>query len=71
MFYLRPSFQEVAVDVKLGNAPKIGVPRVLFHAGWPAVSVDGQRFVTIESAAELPDARVSVVLNWAAELAAK
>jgi hypothetical protein len=71
LFYLRPSFQEVAVDVKLGNAPKIGVPRVLFHAGWPAVSVDGQRFVTIESAAELPDARVSVVLNWAAELAAK
>jgi Tol biopolymer transport system component/predicted Ser/Thr protein kinase len=68
LFYLRPSFQEMAVDVKLGNAPKIGVPHVLFHAGWPAVSVDGQRFVTIESAGESPDARVGVVLNWTGEL---
>jgi hypothetical protein len=41
---------------------------VLFHAGWPAVSVDGQRFVTIESAGESPDARVGVVLNWTGEL---
>jgi Tol biopolymer transport system component len=71
LFYLGPSFQEMAVDVKLRNAPKIGVPHGLFHAGWAAVSVDGQRFVTIEPAGELPAARVSVVLNWAAELGAK
>jgi serine/threonine protein kinase len=71
LFYLGPSFQEIAVDVKIGAEPKIGVPRKLFHAGWPAVTVDGQRFVTIENAADLPDARVGVVLNWTAELGSK
>ncbi len=71
LFYLGPSFKEMAVDVKLGNGPKIGVPRKLFHAGWPAVTVDGQRFATIETDAEQPTATVGVVLNWAAELGPK
>jgi hypothetical protein len=71
LFYFSLTFQEMAVDVKLGAEPKIGVPRKLFHAAWPAVTVDGQRFVTIENAADLPDVRVGVVLNWTAELGSK
>jgi Tol biopolymer transport system component len=68
LFYHGPSLQEMAVDVKLANEPKIGIPHALFHIGYPAVSADGQRFITVESAGELPDAKISVVLNWTAEL---
>jgi hypothetical protein len=61
----------MAVEVKLGKTPEIGVPHLLFQAGAPTVSADGQHFLTIESAGEQPAARISVVLNWAAEPAEK
>jgi serine/threonine protein kinase len=62
--------KQMAVDVKLGRTPEIGVPHALFDS-FPSVSTDGQRFLSIEGAGELPAARINVVLNWAAELAAK
>jgi len=70
LFYFSNSGQ-MAVDVKLGDVPEIGVPHLLFQPGAPTVSADGQHFLSIESAAELSAARISVVLNWAAELAGK
>jgi eukaryotic-like serine/threonine-protein kinase len=71
LFYLGSSSQEMAVDVKLGNAPEIGTPHALFHTVYRIFSTDGRRFLTIEPAGEPPAAKISVVLNWAAELAAK
>jgi Tol biopolymer transport system component len=68
-YYANPG--QMAVAVKLGDAPEIGVPHLLFQPGAPTVSADGQHFLTIESAGELPAARISVVLNWTAELAGK
>jgi hypothetical protein len=61
----------MAVDVKLGNPPEIGLPHALFRPGYRIVSGDGRHFLTIESAGESPAPKINVVLNWAAELAAK
>jgi serine/threonine protein kinase len=61
---------QMAMEVKLRDAPAIGVPHVLFQHG-PTVSADGQRFLYIQDAAEIPAARINVVLNWTAELAGK
>jgi eukaryotic-like serine/threonine-protein kinase len=63
------SWKQMAVDVKLGPTPKIGVPHVLFDFHSDSASADGQRFLSIQSAGELPAARITVVLNWATELA--
>jgi Tol biopolymer transport system component len=62
----------MAVDVKLGSPPEIGVPHKLFD-GPPGASAfavfgDGQRFLFIEPAGEQPTPRINVVLNWAAGL---
>jgi serine/threonine protein kinase len=65
------SWKQMAVDVKLGETPKIGVPHVLFDSHSDSASGDGQHFLSIESAGEVPAARINVVLNWAAELAGK
>ncbi len=62
---------QMAVDVKLGKTPEIGVPHLLFQVGAPTVSADGQRFLSIQDAADMPAARINVVLNWTAELAGK
>jgi serine/threonine protein kinase len=70
LFYFSNSGQ-MAVEVKLGDVPEIGLPHLLFQFGAPAVSADGQHFLSIESAGEPAAARISVVLNWAAELAGK
>jgi hypothetical protein len=59
-----------AVDVKLGKTPEIGIPHAL-GAGPDGVSADGQRFLSIQDAADMPAARINVVLNWTAELAGK
>jgi serine/threonine protein kinase len=59
-----------AVDVRLGKTPEIGIPHAL-AAGPDGVSADGQRFLYIQEAGEMPAARINVVLNWTAELAAK
>jgi serine/threonine protein kinase len=70
LFYMATSGQ-MAVEVKLGDVPQIGVPHLLFQFGAPAVSTDGQHFLSIESAGEMPPARINVVLNWTAELVGK
>ena len=69
LFYANPG--PTAVDVKLGKTPEIGIPHALFNVSAAGVSADGQRFLFIEDAAEQPVARISVVLNWTAELAGK
>ena len=61
----------MAVDVKLGQTPKIGVPHVLFDLHSDTASADGQRFLSIQDVAELPAARIKVVLNWPAQLTGK
>ncbi len=61
----------MAVDVKLGKTPGIGIPHALLAPGATGVSADGQRFLFIENVGELPAARINVVLNWTAELAGK
>ena len=72
LFYLKEgSWQEMAVDVKLEDTPKIGMPHELFHTVHPGVTADGRRFLTIEPAGDPPAARITVVLNWAAELTGK
>jgi hypothetical protein len=65
------NFKQMAVDVKRGQTPKIGVPHVLFDLHSDTASADGQRFLSIQGVAEMPAARINVVLNWAAELAGK
>jgi serine/threonine protein kinase len=62
---------QMAVEVKLGDAPQIGVPHLLFQPGATTVSADGQQFLSIEGAGEPLAARINVVLNWAAELSGK
>ncbi|HLY17943.1 MAG TPA: protein kinase [Bryobacteraceae bacterium] len=63
--------KQMAVDVTFGKRPEIGIPHSLFDLDLNSVSADGQRFLHIEDAAEMPAARISVVLNWTAELAGK
>ncbi len=64
--------QLMAVDVKLGNALEFGIPHKLFDSGGGyAPFGDGQRFLFVESAGDPPAARINVVLNWPAELAAR
>jgi len=70
LFYYASAGQ-MAVGVKLGKTPGIGIPHALFAFGPPTVSADGQRFLHIEDASEMPAARISVVLNWTAQLAGK
>jgi len=65
------NFKQMAVDVKLGQTPKIGVPHVLFDLHSDTASADGQRFLSIQHVAEMPVARISVVLNWTAQLTGK
>jgi hypothetical protein len=61
----------MAVDVKLGSVPEIGVPHRLFDSpagsGYSPFS-DGQRFLFIEPAGEPAAAKINVVLNWQSEL---
>ena len=61
----------MAVDVKLAKAPEIGAPHALFDSDFNSVSADGQRFLSIQDAADMAAARINVVLNWTAELAGK
>jgi Tol biopolymer transport system component len=68
-YYASPG--QMAVDVKLGKTPGIGIPHALFVPGATGVSADGQRFPYIQDAGEMPAARINVVLNWAADLAGK
>jgi Tol biopolymer transport system component/predicted Ser/Thr protein kinase len=55
----------MAVDVKLGAKPEIGVPHMLFAARSTdsASFGDGQRFLFIERP-EPPRPRINVVVNW-------
>jgi hypothetical protein len=61
----------MAVDVKLGKTPGIGIPHALLAPDATGVSADGQRFLYIQDAAEMPAARINVVLSWTAEIAGK
>ena len=72
LFYLEQT-KLMAVDVKLGSSPEIGVPRRLFDAPQAratgfTVFADGQRFLFFEPAGESPIFRINVVLNWTAGL---
>jgi serine/threonine protein kinase len=70
LFYLQERAL-MAVDVKLGSMPQIGVPHKLFDAPSIdsfAVFGNGQRFLLIESAVAPPPAKIDVVLNWTAGL---
>jgi Tol biopolymer transport system component len=72
LFYLEQT-KLMAVDVKLGSSPEIGVPHRLFDAPQArssgfAVFGDGQRFLFFEPAGEPPAFRINVVLNWTAGL---
>lgn len=72
LFYLQHGTL-MAVDVKLGTPPEIGVPHKLFDAPIAeshhyAVFGDGQRFLFTEPAGEPPTAKINVVVNWAAGL---
>ena len=72
LFYLEQT-KLMAVDVKLGRSPEIGVPHRLFDAPQAratgfAVFADGQRFLFFEPAGEPPTFRINVVLNWTAGL---
>jgi hypothetical protein len=70
LFYLQER-SVMAVDVKLGSMPQIGVPHKLFDAPSIdsfAVFGNGQRFLFIESAVATPPAKIDVVLNWTAGL---
>jgi eukaryotic-like serine/threonine-protein kinase len=76
LFFLAADQNIMAVDVQHGRTPPAGVPRKLFPVN-PTfanfdydVSADGQRFiVTARLREDLPDAPITVVLNWWAELA--
>jgi eukaryotic-like serine/threonine-protein kinase len=77
LFYISPSNQLMAVDLKLGdNTLEVGVPKVLFQAhplGFPgprnmyAVSTDGQRFL-INSLVDAAPQPLNVIVNWTTEL---
>ena len=71
----------MAVGVKLGAVPELGIPQALFDlptgnwAGSTTTSqsgyaplADGQRFLFIEPASDSPTPNINVVLNWTAEL---
>jgi serine/threonine protein kinase len=70
LYYLEQA-KLMAVDVKIGSSPEIGVPHRLFDAPQAkesgfAVFADGQRFLFFEPAGEPPT--INVVLNWTAGL---
>jgi hypothetical protein len=72
LFYLADE-KFMAVDVKLGLMPEIGVPHRLFDAPFAgglgrAVFADGRRFLFVEPSGEPPAAKINAVLNWTAEL---
>jgi Tol biopolymer transport system component len=72
LFYLQHGTL-MAVDMKLGNPPEIGVPHKLFDAPIAesrhyAVFGDGQRFLFTEPAGDPPTAKINVVVNWAGGL---
>lgn len=70
----------MAVEVKEnGSTLEAGVPKELFEVPFPpegiargrneyAVSADGQRFLVVSAADEMPATPTTVVLNWTAEL---
>jgi hypothetical protein len=70
LFYVADN-KLMAVDVKLGASAEVGAPHALFEGlpgyGWVPFA-DGRRFLFVEPAAELPAAKINVVLNWTAEL---
>jgi serine/threonine protein kinase/DNA-binding winged helix-turn-helix (wHTH) protein len=72
LFYIEHG-KVMAVDVKLGIVPEIGVPHRLFDAHGAdtfefAAFADGQRFLFIEPASDAPAPKINVVLNWVAGL---
>jgi Tol biopolymer transport system component len=72
LFYISEG-KVVAVAVKLGPVPTLGVPHLLFDApsairfGYE-VTADGKNFLLLEPNGEDLPARINVVLNWPAEL---
>ena len=75
LFYLSLDGQLMAVGVKLGPAPELGIPKVLFQTPIRSVqatidhydvSPDGQRFVVISPATDA--APLTVIVNWQEEL---
>jgi len=75
LFYLS-SDKLMAVDLKLGETVEAGIPRVLFELrtkagfGFPyAVTPDGQRFLINTPINEEVSSPLTLIQNWAAELA--
>jgi len=80
LYYLSVDRRMMAVDVRTGSAPDIGVPHALFQAPVPRdlnernhydVTPDGQRFllVTTSEANRVPP--LTVVLHWEADLSGR
>jgi Tol biopolymer transport system component len=71
IYYLSLDGKMMVVDIKTISGLDTGVPRQLFETGttvnpqWDqyGITADGQRFLTIEIAREVP-APVTVILNW-------
>jgi len=77
LFYVTRDLAMMAVDLELGPAPRVGIPRKLFQLdriggqiglGY-GISPDGQRFLISRPHADNPDTPITVVLNWWADLA--
>ncbi len=73
LFYLANDGHLVAVPIRTTPVLEFGTPASLFavseRASWDdfAVSVDGQRFLSISSVSRGSEQPITVVLNWPAE----
>jgi Tol biopolymer transport system component len=79
LFYLSMDRKMMAVPVKIGSTLEAGVPRVLFDAPVPPISItsdrthyavtaDGQRFLVRKVFEDTTGAPVTIVLDWTAEI---
>jgi len=77
LFFIGPKRSLMVVDVQTGQTLSMGIPRRLFPDSVTVesqgfdVSPDGQRFLIRQTADVIPDAPITVVLNWWADLARK
>ena len=74
LFYVSPDRMLMAVDIHRDHGLSAGIPRKLFQRGESFgnsdydVTADGQIFMISRPRDELPDAPITVVLNWWVDL---